>query len=44
LDLRPVVKSELLEQVKEKYPEVKGLTTTAVIDWALRKVLNEVKK
>jgi hypothetical protein len=33
---------DLIQQIKEKYPETKGMTATGVIDWALRKLL-EVK-
>ena len=29
----------LLNEVKEAYPEIKGMTYTGVTDWALRKLL-----
>jgi len=38
-EVRPVVELELVLKIKEKYPEVKGLTATGVIDWALRYLL-----
>jgi len=34
-----VLDSELVERVKEKYPEIQRLTATGVVDWALRKLL-----
>ena len=33
------VDEKLLDQIKEAYPEMKGLTYTGLVEWALRKVL-----
>jgi len=37
--VRPVVDADLVEQVKKKFSEVKGLSATGVVDWALRYLL-----
>jgi len=38
------VNKELVDQLKEKYPETKGLTYTGLVDLMLRKVLKEASK
>jgi hypothetical protein len=40
-DVRTYTDSELVEQIKDKYPETVGMTATGVVDWALRKLLTE---
>lgn len=35
-ELRPYVDSELIQQIKERFSETKGMTATGVVDWALR--------
>jgi hypothetical protein len=37
--LRPEVESILIKQVKEKHPEYSSLTATAIIDIALRRLI-----
>ena len=39
---RPPVDTELLEKVKQVYPETKGLKPKGIVDWALRKIVKEV--
>ena len=41
--LRVKVERELIETVKNMYPESGGLTATGVVDWALRKLIVEAK-
>lgn len=33
------VKRELLKQIKEKFPEARGLTNASTVDWAIRYLL-----
>ena len=35
------VDERLLEQLKEKYSELAGMTYTALVEWAIRKVIKE---
>ena len=38
-EIKVRVERELLEKLKEKFPETKGLTYTGTVDWALRVLL-----
>ena len=40
-DIRAYVNNDILLKVKKQYPEVKGLSATGLVDWALRKILKE---
>ena len=41
-DIRAYVNSDLLQVVKKRFPETEGLSTTGLVDWALRKLLVEL--
>lgn len=36
---RPYVERDLIEDIKTKYPETKGMNYTTLVEWALRKLL-----
>jgi len=38
------VARSLMDQIKEAYPESKGMTYAGLVDWALRKLLNNTKE
>ena len=37
--IRATLDEKLLDAIRQKFPEIKGLTATGIIDWALRKLL-----
>jgi len=38
------VDRDLLDRVKQKLPEVEGLTHTSLVDYIIRKLLKEIEK
>ena len=38
-EARARVASELIQKVKQKFPETEGMTATGLVDWALRYLL-----
>jgi hypothetical protein len=39
--LRPEVESELIDRVRQTYPELEKLSAADIIGWALRKIIQE---
>ena len=38
-EIKVRVKRQLLKEIKEKFPEARGLTNASTVDWALRVLL-----